>query len=446
MNNATNPTQEPAQPVYQVQAKPNGVWVDVDAEQYADYSKQLSRYQVRTLYTAPVTALAPAEALNELRARVKEMQEAAYTFGDYSKDAVDAALGGVLDVIDEMKAAPADLKTDAADEEEEEDPVSGWRRLALQFDGHRMQALHHLRAMTQDSAKHIEHAIAFLSAGPLPGEVVLAKRVASIACRGVVGKVFQALTDRGEMPLEELRCVLLQIKENSNEAFIVNYTDDAIAWLDVAETIGSAAMPGEQPGIVLTADECFVALSWSSVARSRINFGEADEGLLAKLGAVCPNAARNVEMPAEIGVESSMQLVAPEVVRDSDRWRAVVNSGRIRPQGCAGLNAPMANNYAHMGMEIWTTYDRDFSAEMLAKMDAETALGRDYLTKYADVAVAAHRAVAESGALVCTSCRRLLGNPQDPLSQDCGGHCLQCMADAGDPAAASAVLDIKKQD
>lgn len=56
----------------------------------------------------------------------------------------------------------------------------------------------------------------------------------------------------------------------------------------------------------------------------------------------------------------------------------------------------MADNYAHMGLEIWTTYARDFSVPMLERMDRETALGRDWLTKYADVAVAAIAAATTS--------------------------------------------------
>jgi hypothetical protein len=387
MTNATYPTatnNAAAQmmPVYQVQTKPNGVWVDVDAEQYADYEKQLSRYQVRTLYTAPGPISVPAIVLNQLRHRVSEMREAAYTYGDYSKEAVDTALSGVLDTIDELEdAAPVPPEPD------DETSSNSWRRLAMQFDNHRMQALHHLRAMTQDPAKHMELALAFLNAGPLSGEVVLAERIADLASR----------------------------------------------------------MAPAQSGTTLSQDECFVALSWLSVARTRINFGTADEALLDKLGAVCPNAAMDVRLQSEAKAEDRMQMVPPDVVRDSNRWRAFVGSARIRPQGSAGLNWPLGKNYAHMGLEIWTTYDRGYSDEMLAKMDAATATGRDWLTKYADVAVAAQRAaIEEGGALVCMSCWRFLGNPADPLSQNCGGHCLQCMADAGDPEAVAAVAALPK--
>ncbi len=75
--------------------------------------------------------------------------------------------------------------------------------------------------------------------------------------------------------------------------------------------------------------------------------------------------------------------------RDAARWRAFVGSQRIKPQGSAGLNEPMANNYAHMGLEIWTTYDRDYSPELLKRMDYENAMGREWLTKYADIAIKA---------------------------------------------------------
>jgi len=52
-----------------------------------------------------------------------------------------------------------------------------WRRLALQFDGHRMQALWHLEALLKDPS-HAEQARAFLSAPPLSGEEVLKQRIA----------------------------------------------------------------------------------------------------------------------------------------------------------------------------------------------------------------------------------------------------------------------------
>jgi len=43
----------------------------------------------------------------------------------------------------------------------------------------------------------------------------------------------------------------------------------------------------------------------------------------------------------------------------------------------------------------------------------------------------------------CNICQRELDNPNDALSMDCGGDCLQCMADAGDPDCMAAVQAIK---
>jgi hypothetical protein len=48
-----------------------------------------------------------------------------------------------------------------------QEPVENeWRKLALQFDAHRMSALAHLRAMVQDPAKHADVAREFLASRP----------------------------------------------------------------------------------------------------------------------------------------------------------------------------------------------------------------------------------------------------------------------------------------
>lgn len=86
---------------------------------------------------------------------------------------------------------------------------------------------------------------------------------------------------------------------------------------------------------------------------------------------------------------STLQLDLAFATKDADRWRAFVGSARIKMQGSAGLNEPEPNNYAHIGLEIWTTYDRNYSQALLDQMDKGNALGRDWLTKYADIAVAA---------------------------------------------------------
>lgn len=42
----------------------------------------------------------------------------------------------------------------------------------------------------------------------------------------------------------------------------------------------------------------------------------------------------------------------------------------------------------------------------------------------------------------CQICNRLLNNPNDPYSEDCGGDCLKCMAECGDPECEEAVRRI----
>ncbi|AVG38504.1 hypothetical protein [Achromobacter insolitus] len=77
----------------------------------------------------------------------------------------------------EAKRASAPVAGEADDEE----ATDAWRRLALQFDGHRMQALCHLRAMLADPQAHAERAAEFLAAPPLSGEQVLADRIRALA-------------------------------------------------------------------------------------------------------------------------------------------------------------------------------------------------------------------------------------------------------------------------
>jgi hypothetical protein len=97
--------------------------------------------------------------------------------------------------------------------------------------------------------------------------------------------------------------------------------------------------------------------------------------------------------------DSRILYTAPEVAqpaaqgdaRDADRWRALLNSPRIRMLGSAGLNRPEPNNYAHFGMEIWSRYGRDYKPELLEEMDRGNALGKEWLIKYADIAIEAQR-------------------------------------------------------
>lgn len=45
----------------------------------------------------------------------------------------------------------------------------------------------------------------------------------------------------------------------------------------------------------------------------------------------------------------------------------------------------------------------------------------------------------------CHICKRILDNPDDPFSIDCGGDCLRCMAWAGDPDAIEKLTAIQEE-
>jgi hypothetical protein len=48
------------------------------------------------------------------------------------------------------------------------------------------------------------------------------------------------------------------------------------------------------------------------------------------------------------------------------------------------------------------------------------------------------------GGRHCAICGRPLNNAEDPLSVDCGGDCLGCMADCEDPDCVAAVRALKQ--
>lgn len=68
---------------------------------------------------------------------------------------------------------------------------------------------------------------------------------------------------------------------------------------------------------------------------------------------------------------------------EAARWRAVLGSAYLLPHGNAGISSPMPDNYAHLGLELWTTFDED------ADVSKENACGVAWLTRYADIARAA---------------------------------------------------------
>lgn len=65
--------------------------------------------------------------------------------------------------------------------DEESESELKWRDLALQFDGHRMQALCFLKyILSQCPETEFTEAREFLKAGPIPGEEVLRQRLAEM--------------------------------------------------------------------------------------------------------------------------------------------------------------------------------------------------------------------------------------------------------------------------
>lgn len=94
----------------------------------------------------------------------------------------------VREAVIEAQTTPAEevtaqIETLREELAEETEAAENWRRLALQFDNHRLQALGHLKAVVNPGAvlDAYKAAKAFLNAPPLGGEEVLAQRLAELA-------------------------------------------------------------------------------------------------------------------------------------------------------------------------------------------------------------------------------------------------------------------------
>ena len=90
----------------------------------------------------------------------------------------------------EIKRQEQELQRLREELAEETEAAENWRRLALQFDNHRLQAIGHLKAVTNPAACFDKYkaAKAFLSAPPLGGEEVLAQRIAALADQAKQGE------------------------------------------------------------------------------------------------------------------------------------------------------------------------------------------------------------------------------------------------------------------
>jgi hypothetical protein len=93
---------------------------------------------------------------------------------------LEAQLSAIAHTAEGATAQTETLRAELADETEAAD---NWRRLALQFDHHRLQALGHLKAILHPDSSVDEYKTAelFLKAPPLDGESVLAQRIAELS-------------------------------------------------------------------------------------------------------------------------------------------------------------------------------------------------------------------------------------------------------------------------
>ena len=93
---------------------------------------------------------------------------------------LEAQLSAIAHTAEGATAQTETLRAELADETEAAD---NWRRIALQFDNHRLQALGHLKAILHPDSSVDEYKTAelFLKAPPLDGESVLAQRIAKLS-------------------------------------------------------------------------------------------------------------------------------------------------------------------------------------------------------------------------------------------------------------------------
>lgn len=136
------------------------------------------------LYTASVPAPATVDrdaVFAELRGQIKDMQEAAYTYGDYSKEAVRVVLDGVLDAIDALKgkAAPAQAAV-----------PEGWRKQAD-------DAANSLRSIERNLRKLADRLPMFSGGAELDDSIGTAARVAGELERAVASLAAPAAIPQG---------------------------------------------------------------------------------------------------------------------------------------------------------------------------------------------------------------------------------------------------------
>lgn len=92
-----------------------------------------------------------------------------------------------------------------------------------------------------------------------------------------------------------------------------------------------------------------------------------------------------------IPLYAAQPAAQPADAQDAARWRALIGCARIRPIGSAGIEQPDPDHHAHLGLELWTRFGRDYRPELLVQLDQENARGRRWLTAFADIAIDAAR-------------------------------------------------------
>ncbi|ELQ5981204.1 DUF551 domain-containing protein [Cronobacter sakazakii] len=98
----------------------------------------------------------------------------------------------------------------------EDDSEIKWRELALQFDGHRMQAICFLKQILKEFPEtEFSSAREFLKSGPLPGEEVLRNRIAALAPPAPVvpAETFEEWSRRCEIQLTLCRPEFREVAE-----------------------------------------------------------------------------------------------------------------------------------------------------------------------------------------------------------------------------------------
>ncbi|WP_158686373.1 ead/Ea22-like family protein [Cronobacter sakazakii] len=163
-----------------------------------------------------------AEHVAELEKRVAELEQSELQLIE-ERDNAEEALGNMYQaVIGELPQwsncfGYADA-VDTVSEHlgDEHDSEMKWRDLALQFDGHRMQAICFLKQILKETPEtEFSSAREFLKAGPLSGEEVLRNRIAALAQPAPVVPVetFEEWSRRCEIQLTLCRQEFREVAE-----------------------------------------------------------------------------------------------------------------------------------------------------------------------------------------------------------------------------------------